>query len=836
MKLLTEGIPYLLDPTIELDQVTVVVGANASGKSTLLRAIESCLRPPTLEEEATIESLPTLLASPVEVDDEVLNLAYGSVTGIYNDWRSVSWDIENFHQNFGTTWNTEIRDADFLSDEQWLEQLPRLTTTGVSLALFQEIYLRNREKDILWLRDLCRSLESAFVIGFHRGRVGVMIAVEELMRRRDAFNLILLEPDVNVTGTMLQSLARASTTESMDPKSYVWLQDPEYHLASRDDVTKQYSSSPLFLAYERSGDSGLNETIERAVAKYLLEVFRELRPDESSVLSELASQDTLVSLDFGWASLEALEEFVGSVPDVPGLGLDSLPLEDQREFFEWTLREVPEVRRGSKSAAVLARTDLEEWLDDVNRRLVFGVADLAELKGKPFLDFVVSQLERQANSLAPSFVRDEGVIRVKVEAQAHEQQVPVFFETAASRIPLHLCSDGIRKYVTIALQLALHQIQQGTVFRCEVRLSSEVDRHFRAMQKLYERWMGGALDGELRGDKDPARLGLLQEPHIRVPVRSGGDQVAEDFLEVTFVEFPSRPVLLLDEPENHLHPMACRSVRSWIEELSSEFMLVAVATHNPVIMDVSPDFARLLVAEKRSDGARISAKHHNALHQQKVLIDQMGLTKSDLLLMSSYVLFVEGIHDKIVLETWFGSELRRAGVLVFPLHGLGKANRLPDAELVWELGKRTGILLDDLDPELALDANKVVDKSSTEHVTREVLEKWRVAGRQPDVFGLSRKDILFYIDSEAVREHSREFDTWEDAYERAVRAGRSSSRQWKKFVSDEFGVDVSDGGEQSIREMCQTALEMELRPAELKSIVDNVIWSATSGRAPGRSS
>jgi hypothetical protein len=48
---------------------------------------------------------------------------------------------------------------------------------------------------------------------------------------------------------------------------------------------------------------------------------------------------------------------------------------------------------------------------------------------------------------------------------------------------------------------------------------------------------------------------------------------------------------------------------------------------------------------------------------------ELGITKGDLLLMTRLVVFVEGPHDVIVLDEWFGNELRDAGIRVFPAHG-----------------------------------------------------------------------------------------------------------------------------------------------------------------------
>ena len=829
MRLLTAGIPYLLDDSIELDRVTVVIGANASGKSTLLRGIERCLGPNATEAEHIPSEQPTLLVSPDEVDNKSLALAYGSVSGIFYDWESVISDNESHVLNWGGSWNPDIRPSVELTDDEWFAQLPNLMRAGVSLQLFFEIAHRNREADLQSLKGLCRSLEPAFLVAFHLGRVGVKIGVGELRRHSDAFNRLLNDPELDIAGTFLQSIAEVTRDGSKESKSYVWLQDPEEELRHRDDVDHMHGYSPLLLSYEQSRDQGLGEAIEKVVAKYLRQVINGLKPGLGDLTQEdLSCADQLaIEEDVSTSEEFAPSAHVDDAVDYSSQPVDLPPVKMTPSSLRSLLAQtIPSVTPGKASLQILERLELESWFDGSHLILAQRQGRSGDWQENPLLGFVFGLLEHRANLLSPGFVKQEGAIRIGLEVFGDTQRVTVSFKTSSSDISLDKCSDGIKKYVTLALRLALHQVLRSDFLRCEFRLANEINHHVQYVTKTHERFGGEHVDSQLFGSGETTRLGL-PEPHLRLSINADNGDIVEDVLEVTFVENPVRPVLLLDEPENHLHPRACQSVRSWIEELSSRFMLIVVATHNPAIMEVSSDSARVLVAEKKVDGARISDKYHNAMHQRRVLLDQMGITKAELLLMSSYVLFVEGIHDKIALETWFGAELQRAGVMVFPLHGLRNFKHLPDAELIWEVGKTTGMLLDEMDSEIAQDLTRKVDKDSTEYVVRQVLKSWIDAGRVPEVHGLRRKDILFYIDPEAVRHYAREFDTWEDAYGRAVRAGKSSSRQWKRFISDETGVDVSEGGEESIREMCRTALEMELRPAELKVIVDKVIRSAT---------
>ena len=128
-------------------------------------------------------------------------------------------------------------------------------------------------------------------------------------------------------------------------------------------------------------------------------------------------------------------------------------------------------------------------------------------------------------------------------------------------------------------------------------------------------------------------------------------------------------VYVVDEPEAHLHPRAIASVRSWLGELARTATAVLAASHSPMLLDTdSPLAARVLVLS-RDGGTELHAVTGTADNSLAETAGELGITKGDLLLMTRLVLFVEGIHDVIILSEWFSSDLRDAGIRVFPVHG-----------------------------------------------------------------------------------------------------------------------------------------------------------------------
>ncbi len=151
---------------------------------------------------------------------------------------------------------------------------------------------------------------------------------------------------------------------------------------------------------------------------------------------------------------------------------------------------------------------------------------------------------------------------------------------------------------------------------------------------------------------------------------------------------------IADEPETHLHPAAVQSVRNWLSRLSETATAVLVATHSPALLDsAARQVHRVLVT--REDELTTLRELTGALDQELARVSEsLGISAGELLLMTRLVLFVEGPHDQIILEEWFGQDLRAAGVRVYPVHGADNMPGLAESEITAALGIRIATLTD----------------------------------------------------------------------------------------------------------------------------------------------
>lgn len=98
-------------------------------------------------------------------------------------------------------------------------------------------------------------------------------------------------------------------------------------------------------------------------------------------------------------------------------------------------------------------------------------------------------------------------------------------------------------------------------------------------------------------------------------------------------------IIIIDEPEAHLHPEAIHYLKNVLFKLASENQLV-ISTHSPIFVN------------RTSISSNIIIDNHKA--QPAKRIDQirttLGVKTSDNLLYADYVIVVEGPSDKAVIE------------------------------------------------------------------------------------------------------------------------------------------------------------------------------------------
>jgi hypothetical protein len=193
----------------------------------------------------------------------------------------------------------------------------------------------------------------------------------------------------------------------------------------------------------------------------------------------------------------------------------------------------------------------------------------------------------------------------------------------------------------------------------------------------------------------------------------------------------------------------------------------------------------------------------------------LGLSCGELLLMTRLALFVEGPHDRIILDEWFGDVLRGAGIRVFPVHGVDNLPGLAESEITAALGIRMATLSDDTSPSRVSSGSP---QTRGERAVGRLLEEAVRAGIQVHPVGLDQPDILYYLDETICRHVAPAFPGW-DAAEAERRNARSHLR-WKKWVEDRYGLSLTREGVRRLAQMCRQDHKI---PAELTRKVHGLI-------------
>ena len=127
-------------------------------------------------------------------------------------------------------------------------------------------------------------------------------------------------------------------------------------------------------------------------------------------------------------------------------------------------------------------------------------------------------------------------------------------------------------------------------------------------------------------------------------------------------------LLVVEEPELHLHPGAQKKIFRLIQEVSETISQVFVSTHSEVMVNQS-DVEDLFRVE-REQYTNVRTIHRDEIENE--LID-LGYDKSGLL-QSNAVVFVEGKSDEVILRQFAktsNSDLDRLGVEIVELDGEG---------------------------------------------------------------------------------------------------------------------------------------------------------------------
>lgn len=150
-------------------------------------------------------------------------------------------------------------------------------------------------------------------------------------------------------------------------------------------------------------------------------------------------------------------------------------------------------------------------------------------------------------------------------------------------------------------------------------------------------------------------------------ISSGSQEILILITNIVLAEDNSG-LLVIEEPELHLHPGAQKKIFKLIQDVSETIPQVFVSTHSEVMVNQS-DVGDLFRVE-RDQYTNIRTIHRNEIENE--LID-LGYDKSGLL-QSNAVVFVEGSSDEVILRQFAktaNSDLDRLGVEIVELDGEG---------------------------------------------------------------------------------------------------------------------------------------------------------------------
>ncbi len=306
------------------------------------------------------------------------------------------------------------------------------------------------------------------------------------------------------------------------------------------------------------------------------------------------------------------------------------------------------------------------------------------------------------------------------------------------------------------------------------------------------------------------RSTLATEPMFRVLAEIG---LLEHVGIPDFTPTDKKPTLVVvDEPERHLHPAAQREAAKWLQDFAARTnTYVVAATHSPAML--SAGGARYVHVERRRDDS-VEAIEIDAIDLRRHFVtnSRMGFDQGELLTAIEQYIVVEGEHEEIVLTAWCVDVLEKS--LICPMRGTQQRGGVNlQLEAMMKLARKPVAFLLDFDPVVegirdlpdAFDLELIGEdriRFVEEHVAefnRKKHASWldllfwgKIPVRSP-ICMLEEPDIVFLLDEQLIGEGAERKYTHAKAL-RALTDERGSNEGIKPFLMRYFGLraDVFD--------------------------------------------
>lgn len=307
------------------------------------------------------------------------------------------------------------------------------------------------------------------------------------------------------------------------------------------------------------------------------------------------------------------------------------------------------------------------------------------IRVRPSLLAALQVIEGQTNERLPSFVAEQGRVRLEVRPVPEWDTAPARCRIMFDVDPGKVTEEPADWYGRIGV--LGHSVPADRV----VRRVALVD-----LGAGMRRWVATSV----RLAADACAAG---EVAVLLAEDTGQESEGVDPSNIQAVAPTDlvRPrILLVDEPEQHLHPHAQHAVARWAVTQSRQHHAVVVATHSPAFVALPPDQATVCQVKRVGHETRVHPLRGvhglEAVERARDLGFELGLGRDALAQLTRAVAVVEGEWDRRLLYHFYGAELADQRVLVVPLQGSNELQALADAAVIPALGVPVIALLDDV--------------------------------------------------------------------------------------------------------------------------------------------
>jgi predicted ATPase len=213
-------------------------------------------------------------------------------------------------------------------------------------------------------------------------------------------------------------------------------------------------------------------------------------------------------------------------------------------------------------------------------------------------------------------------------------------------------------------------------------------------------------------------------------------------------------VYLVDEPEQHLHPLAHEEARRWLCKRTKAGAVVVIATHAAPFLQLPIEDVTYAFITRSTGTTTAHVVGDDMLRELREHAQAIGLPPTVMIQLTRAWLVVEGHDDVRVLEKFFGEQLGHAGVRLLALRGSSRAKAsFLNLEALRDLGIPFFVMLDHVRRGLGAGGKKTEEEKVIEQVKR-LADSALVHDVSHDL-----PDIFFALPAQALeavgREHGR---------------------------------------------------------------------------------